>query len=98
MQYFKNFSPGDGYLPANGQILQMTTGKSYSINASGVENVLGSRIFGAWQDKYATESIKCIFVVHTSVFDDYTEPQSFNYGECASARGVEQVPRHGKIK
>jgi hypothetical protein len=65
----------------------MTTGKSHSISATGVENVSASRIFGGWQDKKPMESIKFIFIVHNSVFDDYAEPQSFNYGECAKCKG-----------
>jgi hypothetical protein len=93
-----NHAPGDGYLPANGQILQMTTGKSHSINATGVENVLASRILGDWQDKNPAESVKYIFVVHKSVFDHYTEPQRFNYvyADFTKRKGVHRVQRSGK--
>jgi hypothetical protein len=60
--------------------------------------MLASRIFGGWQDENPVESIKYIFIVHNSVFDNYTEPQTFNYTDFMKRKRGAQSAEARKAK
>lgn len=70
----------DSYQPSSGIMFQMTIGKEHPINISGLEGVLQSNIFQPWQKLNPDQKLKMIFVVHNSVFKEFSK-QSYKYND-----------------
>jgi hypothetical protein len=81
-EYWRPVSPThktcDGYIPGAGLFLQMTVGKDHKINISGIENVLKSGKFGTWEDQHPNQPLRLLFIVHPTVFDNFTK-QTYRY-------------------
>jgi hypothetical protein len=54
-------------------MLQITVGASHDINISGLEDILKSKVFEDWQQQHLNEKLKMIFIVHPSVYKEFTK-------------------------
>jgi hypothetical protein len=70
----------DSYKLSLGAMLQMTTGETHDINVSGLEEILQSNIFQAWQKEHPNDDLKFIFIVHKSTFKEFGK-QTYEYGK-----------------
>jgi hypothetical protein len=70
----------DLYIPSDGIMLQMTVAGHHPVKISGLEDVLGSRIFLRWMQENPGQKLKLVFLVHPSKFEEFGT-QSYSYDE-----------------
>lgn len=70
-------------------MLQMTIGQSHSINVPGLQKVLSSGIFAAWENTYPAKRLKFIFVVDSFAYDEYQNTQRLQGGNRSDVAEVE---------
>src|SRR5204863_3039580 len=68
----------DSYKLSLGAMFQMTVGKLHDVNISGLEEILQSNIFQAWQKEHPNDYLKFIFIVHKSTFKEFGK-QTYKY-------------------
>ena len=82
----RNHRTCDLYRPSDGQILHMTVGKPHEIDISGLEEAIKSDIFETWKAEHPNQKLQLIFVVHSSVFEDF-DKQIYKYSEPSPSEG-----------